>query len=370
MAGAAVQSPGNPDKEFSALKKEYEADDKKLRELIEPLLKQRDATKDKEEEHQLNLKAEALLSERARKYAARFLAFAEAHPQAPAAFEALVLALRAGGQYAVDSGVRWKVIDRLTDYAASPKIKEILRQATGIPHESADRLAREVIKKNPDRTIQALACQGTADGLWLVARAAEKARTDAGRRADLERRVGKKYAEQALAGVAKARKDAAAWDAIVWKNYADVVFDSSVGKPAPELIGSDLAGKEVRLSTLKGKVVVLEVWASSERTCRGVIPLQRELVERHKGSPFVFVGISADKKKETLLEFLAREPLPWTHWWNGSEGGILSAWKISVLPTVIVLDAKGVIRYRAAGNEGIAGMHRAVDRLLKELKDR
>ena len=50
------------------------------------------------------------------------------------------------------------------------------------------------------------------------------------------------------------------------------------------------------------------------------------MVGRLEGKPFVLISISTDEQKETLTKFLAKEKMPWTHWWNGNEGGILEDW--------------------------------------------
>ena len=52
------------------------------------------------------------------------------------------------------------------------------------------------------------------------------------------------------------------------------------------------------------------------------------MVERLKEQPFALVSISGDEKKETLTDFLAKEKMPWTHWWNGSQGGVLEEWDV------------------------------------------
>ena len=64
----------------------------------------------------------------------------------------------------------------------------------------------------------------------------------------------------------------------------------SPGKPAPELNSVDLNGKPVRLADLKGKIVVLDVWATWCGACRAMIPHQRELVKRLKEKPFALVA--------------------------------------------------------------------------------
>jgi thiol-disulfide isomerase/thioredoxin len=110
-------------------------------------------------------------------------------------------------------------------------------------------------------------------------------------------------------------------------------------------------------------VVVLDIWATWCAPCKAMIPHEREMVERLRDKPFVLVSISADEQKETLTKFLAREKMPWTHWWNGNEGGILEDWDVQGYPTIYVLDAKGVIRHKDLRGEKL---EEAVNKLLEE----
>jgi hypothetical protein len=55
--------------------------------------------------------------------------------------------------------------------------------------------------------------------------------------------------------------------------------------------------------------------------------------------------------------------MPWVHWWDGKSGPVAKALNLRYYPTIYVLDANGVIRYR--GPRG-AKMDAAVDKLLKE----
>lgn len=137
-----------------------------------------------------------------------------------------------------------------------------------------------------------------------------------------------------------------------------------VGQTAPALEGVDLEGKKQSLKDLRGKVVVVDIWATWCPPCRAMIPHENELVERLKDKPFALVSISADEQKETLTKFLEKTKMPWTHWHNGNKGGVLDAWNIRYFPTIYVIDGKGVIRYK--GVRGKA-MDEAVDTLLKEM---
>ena len=96
-----------------------------------------------------------------------------------------------------------------------------------------------------------------------------------------------------------------------------------------------------------------------------MIPHEREMVERLKDKPFALVSISADDKKETLKEFLSKEKMPWTHWWNGSQGGVIDDWNVQYFPTIYVIDAKGVIRHKDLRDEKL---EEAVNELLKDVE--
>lgn len=136
-----------------------------------------------------------------------------------------------------------------------------------------------------------------------------------------------------------------------------------IGKVMPELESKDLDDKPVKLSDLRGKVVVVDVWATWCGPCKAMIPHERELVARMAGKPFALISVSCDEKKETLTEFLETEKMPWTHWWDGKSGPVIKTLNLKYFPTIYVIDSKGVIRYRGARGPA---MDAAVEKLMKE----
>ena len=98
-----------------------------------------------------------------------------------------------------------------------------------------------------------------------------------------------------------------------------------------------------------------------------MIPHEREMVEKLKEKPFTLVSISADEEKETLTKFLAKEKMPWTHWWNGQSGGILEDWDVQYFPTIYVIDSKGIIRHKDLRGEAL---EKAVHELLTESEEK
>ncbi|MBI3877355.1 MAG: redoxin domain-containing protein [Verrucomicrobia bacterium] len=94
-------------------------------------------------------------------------------------------------------------------------------------------------------------------------------------------------------------------------------------------------------------------------------PHERSLVARMKDKPFALLGVNSDPK-ERLREVVKKENLSWRMWWDGgsTDGPIATKWNVSGWPTIYVLDAKGVIRFKEVRGEQ---MDKAVDSLLAEL---
>jgi peroxiredoxin len=132
---------------------------------------------------------------------------------------------------------------------------------------------------------------------------------------------------------------------------------------APDFETENLQGKTVKLSQQRGKVTMLVFWATWCEYCADLQPQQLELLKKHSGKPFSIVAVSGDDDADTVKQHLANHPLPWTHWFNGPEGGVLDAWNVQAFPTVYLIDAAGVIRHRNIHGEAL---NKAVDALVKE----
>ena len=144
-------------------------------------------------------------------------------------------------------------------------------------------------------------------------RIADKLKEGEVKRDVFERTEGEGAFDRFLAAGERARRELQQTEEILCEEYADLVTNLSVGATMRELVSEDLEGKTVRLGDLKGKVVVLDLWATWCGPCVAMIPHEREMVKRHKDKPFALVSISVDTEKRTLTDFLAKEPMPWNH---------------------------------------------------------
>ena len=94
-------------------------------------------------------------------------------------------------------------------------------------------------------------------------------------------------------------------------------------------------------------------------------PHERSLVKRLKDKPFALIGVNSDPK-ERVQAAIKRENISWRSFWDGgnTRGPIAKAWGVRGWPTIYVIDAEGVIRYKNVRGER---MDKAVDELLDEL---
>ncbi len=146
----------------------------------------------------------------------------------------------------------------------------------------------------------------------------------------------------------------------------DDLQNLAVGKAAPEIDGVDFDGKPLKLSDHKGKVVALVFWGTWCGPCMAEIPRERDLVDRLKGKPFALLGVNCDADKPAAIKALASERITWPNWHDGGpeSGPIVARYHVRSFPTVLVLDAQGLIRFKDLHGDAI---DQAVDNLLGEM---
>lgn len=120
-----------------------------------------------------------------------------------------------------------------------------------------------------------------------------------------------------------------------------------VGMVAPDFEALDEHGNRWKLSEYRGRVVLLDFWGLWCVPCRAMLPDARSLVQRLANEPFSLLGVNSDGDPGTLRERLEREGVSWRQALDGDTNGpIATRWNVKSWPTLVLLDANGVIRSR------------------------
>jgi thiol-disulfide isomerase/thioredoxin len=135
---------------------------------------------------------------------------------------------------------------------------------------------------------------------------------------------------------------------------------SLVGQPMT-LKGTTTDGKAFDLAQMKGKVVLVDFWATWCGPCKAELPNMKKLYEKYHKDGFDIIGVSLDDKEKTLVLFIDQQKLPWPSIFEGA-GAVADDYGIMSIPVAILVGRDGrVISLDARGAE--------LDRLLeKEFK--
>jgi thiol-disulfide isomerase/thioredoxin len=118
-----------------------------------------------------------------------------------------------------------------------------------------------------------------------------------------------------------------------------------VGKPI-DLHFTALDGREVDVSKMKGKVVLIDFWATWCAPCVGEVPQVKEAYDKNHPKGFEIVGVSLDQEKASLTEFVAGHKMDWPQYFEtqGGENKFAGQFGITSIPAMWLVDKKGNLR--------------------------
>lgn len=119
-------------------------------------------------------------------------------------------------------------------------------------------------------------------------------------------------------------------------------IDSLENSKAPDFTLRDINGRVIKLSSLNGKVVLLNFWATWCPPCKAEMPSLNRLYAEMQSSGLVVIAVSTDKSAAPVREFLGKNHLDFTVLWD-EKLSVTKQYKVFSMPTTFLIDRKGMI---------------------------
>lgn len=119
-------------------------------------------------------------------------------------------------------------------------------------------------------------------------------------------------------------------------------------QPALDFELQDLSGSLGKLSSLQGKVVVLNFWASWCLPCREEMPLFQQVQSQYRAD-LIVVGVNSGESEKAAGDFAAEHGISFPLLLD-AKGEVGKAYQVSMLPVTYLIDRRGVIRFRHIGS--------------------
>jgi thiol-disulfide isomerase/thioredoxin len=122
----------------------------------------------------------------------------------------------------------------------------------------------------------------------------------------------------------------------------------SIGKPFHLEFSNAIDGSTVSMKNLRGKVVVIDFWATWCGPCVAEMPKMKDLYAKYRGKGVEFIGVSLDQPKEQggldkLKAFVKENGIEWPQYYQGNfwDSEFSKSWGVNSIPCVFVVDAEG-----------------------------
>jgi thiol-disulfide isomerase/thioredoxin len=137
----------------------------------------------------------------------------------------------------------------------------------------------------------------------------------------------------------------------------------ATGSVPPDFSAKDIAGEKVTLSDLKGKVVLLDFWATWCPPCRVEVPNLIDIQSKFANSDFVLISVSLDRDLQAARAFVRDKKMDWVHIIDLETGReIADKYQVAYIPSTFLIDRRGRI---AASQLRGKELKERIDELLK-----
>jgi thiol-disulfide isomerase/thioredoxin len=138
---------------------------------------------------------------------------------------------------------------------------------------------------------------------------------------------------------------------------------------APPFAVTTIDGQRVSLDDLKGKVVLIDFWATWCGPCREALPHMRSIAKDFQGQPLVVLSVSLDSDEQKWKDFIAKNGMTWLHYRDGGfTGPVSKMFSVEAIPHTFTIDADGVLQDEHIGDASIEGKLKKLVSRARELQ--
>ena len=128
----------------------------------------------------------------------------------------------------------------------------------------------------------------------------------------------------------------------------NVQAGSEMKEPAPNFTLKSYSGKNIKLSELRGQVVLLNFWASWCGPCRTEMPLLVKMHEKYKGTGFTVLGVNVEEDTAPAISIINKTKITFPVLFDKTNS-VSKLYNVSAMPSTVMIDRDGNMRYLHEG---------------------
>ncbi len=118
----------------------------------------------------------------------------------------------------------------------------------------------------------------------------------------------------------------------------------AIGTPAPAFRLGSADGRAVELARLRGKVVMINFWASWCGPCRKEMPILEQLNRQYRSKGLALIGVNVEPDSRVALDWLKATPVSFPILFD-SDSTVSKLYQVAGMPNTVILDRQGTVRY-------------------------
>lgn len=135
---------------------------------------------------------------------------------------------------------------------------------------------------------------------------------------------------------------------VVLLMFSTVLGAKEVSGPAPDFTLASASGKNIKLSELRGEVVMVNFWASWCGPCREELPLLDELYQQYRDYGFTLLGVNVDENRAAADKLLEQIPVSFPVLYDPASA-VSELYQVDAMPSTILIDRDGNLRHLHRG---------------------